>query len=98
MKYRDFIQGDTLKVAQSLVSISDFSKGKTAGIFDDIQNNDSEYIVLKNNRPTAVVLSMKTYAELAEKADQLDILLQQIEEHGLSDLIEFRVKEDRKRT
>ena len=98
MKYKDFIQGDTLKIAKSLVPISDFSKGKTAGIFDDIQNNDSEYIVLKNNRPTAVVISMKTYAELVEKAEQLDSLLQQIEEHGFFDSIEFKAKEDQKTT
>ncbi|MCI9640090.1 MAG: hypothetical protein HFE72_08170 [Emergencia sp.] len=28
MNYKDFIKGDTLKIAESLVSISDFSKDK----------------------------------------------------------------------
>lgn len=38
--------------------ISDFSKGKTAKIFDDIKQKHSEYIVLKNNSWDRMVFSI----------------------------------------
>lgn len=96
MNYKDLIKGDTLKIAESLVPISDFSKGKTSRIFDNVQNHNSEYIVLKNNKPAAVVVPMSTYKEIAEKAYQLDVLLEQLEEWRLADLAENRIAEDTK--
>lgn len=96
MNYKDFIKGDTLKIAESLVSISDFSKGKTSKIFDHVQHSNAEYIVLKNNKPAAVVVSMPAYREFAEKAYKLDLLLEYLEEIRLSDLAESRMNSDPK--
>lgn len=94
MNYKDLIKGDTLKIAESLVPISDFSKGKTSRIFDNVQNHNSEYIVLKNNKPAAVVVPMDTYKEVAEKAYRFDMLLEQLEERRLAKLAESRVAEE----
>lgn len=44
-----------------MISISDFSKGKTSSIFEDVKKNNSEYVVLKNNQPAGVVLSYDSY-------------------------------------
>lgn len=68
-----------------LISISDFSKGKTSHIFDDIKKNNAEYIILKNNQPTAVLISVEDYKrikrleEIFEKIDT-QMLLQQATE------------------
>ena len=68
-----------------LISISDFSKGKTSHIFDDIKKNNAEYIILKNNKPTAVLISVEDYKrikrleEIFEKIDT-QMLLQQATE------------------
>ncbi|MBR0365605.1 MAG: type II toxin-antitoxin system Phd/YefM family antitoxin [Clostridia bacterium] len=72
-----------IEFADRLVPISDFSKGKTAQIFDDVKNNNREYIVLKNNQPTALVVSIDSYREMADKALKLDRLLDKIEESRL---------------
>lgn len=96
MNYKDLIKGDTLKIAESLVPISDFSKGKTSRIFDNVQNHNSEYIVLKNNKPAAVVVPMDTYKEVAEKAYRFDLLLDQLEERRLAKLAESRIAEEPK--
>lgn len=48
---------------EKLVPISDFSQGKAGKIFSDVAENNSEYIVLKNNQPTAVLVSVKEYKE-----------------------------------
>lgn len=68
-----------------LISISDFSKGKTSHIFDDVKNNNAEYIILKNNQPTAVLISIEDYKrikrleEFFEKIDE-KLLLEQATE------------------
>ena len=46
---------------EKLVPISDFSKGKAGKIFTDVEENNNEYIVLRNNQPTAVLISIKEY-------------------------------------
>lgn len=49
---------------EKLVPISDFSKGKTSKIFNDVEENDSEYIIIRNNQPTAVLVSVRNYEEM----------------------------------
>lgn len=72
-----------LNFTQHLVPISDFSRGKTAQLFDDVKNNNTEYVVLKNNQPTAMVISLDMYKELVEKAFKMEQLLERIEEERL---------------
>lgn len=45
-------------MTEKLIPISDFSQGKAGKIFNDVAQNNSEYIVLKNNQPTAVLISL----------------------------------------
>lgn len=60
---------------EKLVSISEFSQGKAGKIFADVAGNNNEYIVLKNNQPTAVVLSVNDYRNMQEKAAQFDRMM-----------------------
>jgi len=80
------LNGNLLSFTEHLVSISDFSKGKTSKIFDDVKNNNTEYVVLKNNQPTAILVSMEMYKELVEKANKMEILLENIEDSRLLNL------------
>lgn len=50
-------------MTEKLIPISDFSQGKAGKIFNDVAQNNSEYIVLKNNQPTAVLISVKEYQD-----------------------------------
>jgi prevent-host-death family protein len=70
-----------------LISISDFSKGKTAKVFNDVITNHSEYIVLKNNQPKAVLLSIESYKQMKEEANHYRLLLSAIERYknGIAD-------------
>ena len=52
-----------------LVPISDFSQGRAGKIFSDVAVNNHEHIVLKNNQPTAVLLSVKEYRDTQEKVE-----------------------------
>ena len=50
---------------QSLVPISQFNKGQAAKIFDRL-HSERELIVLKNNQPSAIILSPAEYTRLTE--------------------------------
>ena len=63
------INNQILNFADKLIPISDFSKGKTAQIFEDVKNNNAEYIVLKNNQPSAIILSPEEYTRLTERQE-----------------------------
>lgn len=69
---------------QSLVPISQFNKGKAAKIFDRL-HSEKELIVLKNNQPSAVILSLEEYTRLTEIEEDYFLLLEanrRIEENG----------------
>lgn len=75
---------------ERLVPISDFSQGKAGKIFNDVAQDNKEYIVLKNNQPTAVLLSIKEYRETQEKIWKLEKLLERIENIRLLKLAQSR--------
>ena len=69
---------------QSLVAISQFNKGQAAKIFDRL-HSEKELIVLKNNQPSAVILSPEEYTRLTEIEEDYFLLLEanrRIEENG----------------
>lgn len=69
---------------QSLVPISQFNKGQAAKIFDRL-HSEKELIVLKNNQPSAVILSPEEYIRLTEIEEDYFLLLEanrRIEENG----------------
>ncbi len=64
---------------ERLVPISDFSQGKAGKIFSDVAENNHEYIILKNNQPTAVLLSIKEYKEIRNKIAKIEKLFEDVE-------------------
>jgi len=69
---------------EKLVSISEFSQGKAGKIFADVAKNNNEYIVLKNNQPTAVVLSVDDYRGMQEKAVAYEKLMELLQNYRAS--------------
>ncbi|MBD5503749.1 MAG: type II toxin-antitoxin system Phd/YefM family antitoxin [Lachnospiraceae bacterium] len=83
-----------LDLTERLVPISDFSQGKAGKIFNDVAENNNEYIILKNNQPTAVLLSIKEYRDTQEKVSKLEKLLEKIENIRLLKLAESRADDN----
>lgn len=73
------MNSDVLALTECLVSISDFSQGKAGKIFSEVAKNNKEYIVLKNNQPIAVLLSIKEYQEIQEKIWKMQKRLEKTE-------------------
>ncbi len=82
-----------IDLTERLVSISDFSQGKAGKIFADVCENNTEYIVLKNNQPTAVVLSIQEYKNMQSKIARLEKILEGVENIRLLQLAKERNQE-----
>ena len=82
---------DILALTERLVSISDFSQGKAGKIFSDVAENDKEYIVLKNNQPIALLLSIKEYRKIQEKIWKMEELLEKTRNSRPLELTEKRL-------
>lgn len=65
----------TAGLLQSLVPISQFNKGQAAKIFDRL-HSERELIVLKNNQPSAIILSPEEYTRLTEIEEDYYLLLE----------------------
>ena len=65
----------TVELLQSLVPISQFNKGQAAKIFDRL-HSERELIVLKNNQPSAIILSPEEYTRLTEIEEDYFLLLE----------------------
>lgn len=79
-----------IELTERLVPISEFSQGKAGKIFNDVSKNNKEYIVMKNNQPTAVVISIQEYRKLQEKISRFEQVLEKVEEMRLMRLSEQR--------
>ena len=85
---------DLVYFTEKLVPISDFSQGKAGRIFADVAENNNEYIILKNNQPTAVLVSLKEYREMQEKLTKLEKILERVENIRLLKLAESRMNDN----
>ena len=75
----------------SLVPISQFNKGQAAKIFDRL-HSERELIVLKNNQPSAIILSPEEYTRLTEIEEDYFLMLEankRMEDNGNNKTISF---------
>lgn len=67
----------TAETLDSLIPITMFNKGQASKIFDKL-SSQKELIVLKNNVPSAVILSPEEYKRLSEIAEDYALLLEAV--------------------
>ena len=60
---------------KSLVPITQFNRGQAAKIFDRLRT-EKRLIVLKNNQPSAVILSPEEYERLTEIEENYRLLIE----------------------
>lgn len=88
------VMNGNISLLNNFVSVSDFSQGKANKIFKDVSENDQEYIVLKNNKPAAVVLSVSEYEKTNERIKRLEAIVEKILDLHLLYEAETRNTED----
>ncbi|MCU6761104.1 Phd_YefM [uncultured Roseburia sp.] len=64
----------TSDLLNSLVSVTQFNKGQASKIFDRLRT-ERQLVVLKNNAPSAVILSPEEYERLSDIEEDYRLLL-----------------------
>lgn len=57
-----------------MISVSDLGRGKASKVIQEVESHKGQYIVVKNNKPMAIILSVEEYNELLEKKEELGLL------------------------
>ena len=65
----------TANLLQSLVPITQFNRGQASRIFDRLRT-EKQLVVLKNNQPSAIILSPEEYERLAEIEENYLLLME----------------------
>ncbi len=65
----------TQQFLRSFVPVTQFNKGKASQIFDRL-HKENRLIVLKNNQPSAIILSTEEYERLSEIEEEYNLLLE----------------------
>lgn len=73
MKSEEMSNSSLSAAMNCLVSQTDFSKGKASEIFRRV-GSQKRVIVMKNNKPSAVILSPEEYARLSEYEEDAQLL------------------------
>ena len=77
---------DLRNIINKLISVSDLSRGMASKIIQRIGKNKEQYIVVKNNKPEAVIMSINEYIDLMEAKENFELL--QIAQERTKDLKE----------
>lgn len=74
---------EQVKIMDNFVSVSDFSQGKANKIFNSVADNNENYIVVKNNKPKAVIVSLQKYEEMRNDIKRLATWIEEMEDNKL---------------
>ncbi len=55
---------DLRNALDHIISVSELGRGKASRVIQDVETNKDQYIVVKNNKPQAIIMSIEEYTEL----------------------------------
>ncbi len=65
---------DLRKVFDCMISVSELGRGQASKVIQAVEDEGNPYIVVKNNKPQAVIISIDEYTELMKARDILNSL------------------------
>lgn len=65
---------DIKKIITALVSVSDLGRGGASKIITEVEENNSHFIVIKNNKPKAVIVPVEDYIQYNEVIEDMELL------------------------
>ncbi len=66
-----FDLGNLLKF---IISVSDLGRGKASRIINEVSENKHHYLVIKNNKPEAVIVPVEDYIKYTEAMEDIALL------------------------
>lgn len=75
-----------------MISVSELGRGQASKVVQDVERNKEQYIVVKNNKPQAIIISIDEYMDLMEAREELDLFMlaqERIKNSSGKEAIEF---------
>lgn len=66
---------DLRNTLNHMVSVSDLGRSQTSKVVNDVEKTKDQYIVVKNNKPQAVIISNEEYMDLRGSKEELELVL-----------------------
>lgn len=66
---------DLRSALDHMISVSDLGRGQASKVVNDVEKNKEQYIVVKNNKPQAIIISIDEYMDLMEAREELDLFM-----------------------
>lgn len=67
---------DLRKVFDCMISVSELGRGQASKVIQSVEDGGNPYIVVKNNKPQAVIISISDYTELMRAKDLFSTMQQ----------------------
>ena len=87
------LEKDMRGLMESIVPISRFNKGEAGKIFEEVAQSGTK-IVVKNNKPTCILIDPKKYTEMMDMIEDLLLLAEAEERMKSSGSSEFTSHKD----
>lgn len=58
-----------------IISVSELGRGQASKVIQVVKSKKEQFIVVKNNKPEAIIMSIEEYNELMESKEELELLL-----------------------
>jgi prevent-host-death family protein len=65
---------DIRRIIKALISVSDLGRGGASKIISEVEEKKSHFIVIKNNKPKAVIVPMEDYIQYNEVMEDIELL------------------------
>ena len=57
-----------------IISVSELGRGKASKVIRNVESNKEQYIVVKNNKPQAIIMSIEEYSDLQNIKEEYELL------------------------
>jgi len=62
-------------IVNHIISVSDLGRGKASKVIKNIESDNESYIIVKNNKPKAVIVSVDEYNRMVDSLEKMELLL-----------------------
>ncbi|MBI9014641.1 MAG: type II toxin-antitoxin system Phd/YefM family antitoxin [Clostridiales bacterium] len=85
---------DLRNALDNIISVSELGRGKASKVIQNVESNKEQYIVVKNNKPQAIIMSIEEYSDLQKLREEYELLKLAAQRVSESNDAEYRSIDD----
>jgi len=85
---------DLRNALDHIISVSELGRGKASKVIQNVESNKEQYIVVKNNKPQAIIMSIEEYSDLQKLREEYELLKLAAQRVSESNDAEYRSIDD----